>query len=369
MPIETGAGNTHAPDPEPLERLDVIGTLAGLGRIRWTLRRPAGSSPHHRAHDRAGRQHAGALALIALLLAAPASGQVSPGPGVQVLQSQVLADDLFNLYSAETEGQHGSGRGKIWLGGWSAPQDMPRDRIFLGILSADRSLSELIQVLQLPDALVNDPAVTPVPGDGDLRMYFTRLSLEDVDHATERNVVWTARSSDGGITWRDRREAIGQLNGVNACGAWSPSVLVEDGLLCVYFHGNSPCLGVYRTCFLPDGVSVARPTEQLSLPFGLANVDVARSAGRYVMVGDMLGLTTFLEIRGVESDDGESWRPLSGTADGLLVQADEGVVFTPHIGDVWNDTLTLLFTTRSSFDTVTENNVLHQWTVRPEGTE
>jgi len=367
MLIGKRARNKRSPGPEQNRSLDAIGTSAGLGRIRWTERRPAGSSPRQRAHDRVRRQRAGVLPLIALLLAAPASGQVSPGPGVRVLQSQVLADDLFNLYSAETEGRHGSGRERIWLGGWSVPQDMPRDRIFLGILSADRSLSELIQVLQLPDALVNDPAVTRVPGDGDLRMYFTRLSLEDVDHATERNVVWTARSPDGGITWRDRREAIGQSNGVNACGAWSPSVLVEDGLLCVYFHGNSPCLGVYRTCFLPDGVSVARPTKQLSLPFGLANVDVTRSAGRYVMVGDMLGLTNFIEIRGVESADGERWQPLAGTSDGLLLHADEGVVFTPHIGGVWNDTLTLLFTTRSSFDTVTEDNVLHQWTVRPEG--
>ena len=195
-------------------------------------------------------------------------------------------------------------------------------------------------------------------------MYFTSLATENADHATERNVVWTARSRDGGATWDNVREAIGQSNGVNMCGAWSPSVLVEDGLFCVYYHGNSPCLGAYRTCFEANGTTVARPTEALSLPFGLANVDVAKLDDRYVMVGNVLGLTTFSEIRAVESRDGHTWRPLRGTEDGLLVRAESGLVLTPHVSSLGPRALTILFTTRSSLMTLLEDNVLHQWTLR-----
>ena len=58
----------------------------------------------------------------------------------------------------------------------------------------------------------------------------------------------------------------------------------------------------------------------------------------------LLGLSNFLEIRALESTEGENWRPLRGTADGLLVRADTGTVFTPHVS--WRDgkTMVLLFT-------------------------
>ena len=304
------------------------------------------------------------LAFAASVLPAPAVAQVAPGPGVRVLKSEVLADDLFFLYSTETLTSGTPRWQRVWLGGWSQPSDVPRDRIFVGLMRDGVLLPRKVEVLALPGALVNDPAITRVPGSLDLRMYFTALSLQDLDHATERNTIWTARSTDGGRTWRELRQAIAQDNGVNACGAWSPSVLVEDRLMCVYYHGNSPCLGVYRTCFERDGETVARPTAQLDLPFGLANVDVSRRGTGDVMVGAALGLADFVEIRAVESDDGHTWRPLSATDDGLLVRADTGVVFTPHIDWLGDAALVLSFTTRSSLDVLLEDDVLHRWTIQ-----
>jgi hypothetical protein len=306
----------------------------------------------------------GALLLASLLMIGSATAQVTPGPGLTVLRQEVLAADLFHLYAAETGPLLLSGDRRIWLGGWRSLDDVPRDRIVMGRVREGELRGDLELVLERPDALVNDPAVVRVPGRRALRMYFTSLALDDLGRATERNVVWTARSRDGGRTWDRVTEAIGQSNGVNACGAWSPSVLVEDGLLCVYYHGNSPCLGAYRTCFEADGTTVARPTEALSLPFGLANVDVARLDDRYVMVGNLLGLPTFSEIRGVESPDGRTWVPLRGTEDGVLVRAEAGVVLTPHVSWLGPRALTLLFTTRSSLLTLLEDNVLHRWTLR-----
>ena len=303
------------------------------------------------------------LALAAFLTPASASAQVSPGPGVVVLKREVLADDVFFLYSAETRPTGMFGDQTIWLGGWSKLANMPRDRIFMGEIRGGALQPELRQVLKMPGALVNDPSVIQVPGSSDLRMYFTALSLDDVEHATERNVLWTARSADGGAAWTDVRQVIGQDNGLNSCGGWSPSALVEEQRICVYYHGNSPCLGVYRTCFMPDGVSLARPTQRLSLPFGLANVDVTYQEGRYVMVGDVLGLDSFVQIRALESADGRAWRPLRGTTDGLLVRADTGVVFTPHVSWRQGNVLTVLFSTRSSLGTLDEDNLLHRWTI------
>jgi hypothetical protein len=135
----------------------------------------------------------------------------------------------------------------------------------------------------------------------------------------------------------------------------------------VYYHGNSPCLGVYRTCFRPDGVTPEGPTRQLDVPFDLANVDVARGGDGYVMVGDTLGLPDLREIRALESLDGLTWQPLRGTADGLLVKAESGIVFTPHIADVSDDRLTIMFASRSSLELEADGNVLHRWTLRTPG--
>lgn len=308
-----------------------------------------------------------AVACAAILLATPACAQISGGPHVRVLHQDAVAEGAFFLYSPGTGPRSRDGAHRLWLGGWSTAADMPRDRIFTGSISQGRLGPRLTEVLALPGALVNDPAVIAVPGRPGLRMYFTVLSLDDVDRAVERNVVWTATSLDGGLTWQNAREAIGQSNGVNACGAWSPSVLVERALVCVYYHGNSPCLGVYRTCFRLDGVTPAGRTEELELPFELANVDVVRAGRRYVMVGDALGLPDLLEIRALESADGRTWQPLRGTGDGLLVRADSGIVFTPHIADVSDDGVTVMFASRSSLELAGEGNVLHRWTLQTPG--
>jgi len=302
------------------------------------------------------------LVLLTLPPAAPAMAQLVPGPGVVVLKREVLADNLFFLYSPETGAASEPGSQTLWLGGWSKPEHMPRDRVFMAQIR-DGGLEGLRQVLKVPDALVNDPSVTKVPDSADLRMYVTVLSLADVDQSTERNVLWTARSADGGTVWTDARLVIGQDNGVNACGAWSPSALIVGQDICVYYHGNSPCLGVYRTCFAPDGVTVVKPTRQLSVPYQLANVDVSFQGGRYVMVGDYLGLPTLLEIRALESTNGKTWRPLRGTVDGLLVRSEEGLVFTPHVSWRRGSFMTLLFSTRTSLTDLDQNTLLHRWTI------
>lgn len=111
----------------------------------------------------------------------------------------MLADNLFLLYTAETGAAVQPGCQTVWLGGWSRPEHMPRDRVFMAQIR-DGGLEGLTEVLRLPRAHVNDPSVTMMPGRDDLRMFVSVLSLNDVPHATERNVLWTARSGDGGAT-------------------------------------------------------------------------------------------------------------------------------------------------------------------------
>ena len=74
------------------------------------------------------------------------------------------------------------------------------------------------------------------------------------------------------------------------------------------------------------------------------------------MVGDALGLTDFLEVRALESADGLAWRPLRGTSNGLLVRANSGVVFTPHVAWRMGSLINLLFVTRSSFAVISYTN-------------
>jgi len=46
------------------------------------------------------------------------------------------------------------------------------------------------------------------------------------------------------------------------------------------------------------------------------------------------------------------------------VQADTGVVFTPHIDWVGDARLIVTIATRSSFDVLLEDDVLHRWTIQ-----
>ena len=105
--------------------------------------------------------------VLALVLLACRLGPGLSRPAVIVLKREVLADNLFLLYAAETGAASEPGSQAVWLGGWSRPEHMPRDRVFMAQIR-DGGLEGLTEVLRLPRALVNDPSVATVPGSDDL---------------------------------------------------------------------------------------------------------------------------------------------------------------------------------------------------------
>jgi hypothetical protein len=84
-------------------------------------------------------------------------------------------------------------------------------------------------------------------------MYFTGLKDEYavLEQMTRRNWVCLASSADGGNTWTDQGIVLGQNNGIDGTGAWSPSALALDDKIYLYYHtGSADCSS--EVCDDPD---------------------------------------------------------------------------------------------------------------------
>jgi hypothetical protein len=271
------------------------------------------------------------------------------GGALELTNMTPLLGGLYAMYSAETSGS------RKCLGGWRSAADVPFDLVVCG--TRWPSLREKFAV---PFVSVNDPAVVRL-SDGSWIMYTTRLEAQ---HHTwpamvEQNYIGVAWSRYG-RRWTDRGPLVRKFNGLDTCGAWSPSALVVGQEIWLYWHGNSPCQTAYRQRFsVNDGVTPLAPPEYLSVPRWLSNIDVAqRPDGRFLVVADFPDL---LHIYVLESLDGITWEPHPEVPDGLLIQsASPNFIFTPHIEMIRNDGWDLLFTYG---DYLHPGNLsLHRWT-------
>ena len=131
------------------------------------------------------------------------------------LDYEIYSPDLFN--------------GTLYLGGWRTAADIGPDQLYTSPANTDRP-TPLVWNGPAPYDLyhLNDPSVVR-EADGTLAMFMTALpnlygySVE----MQSRNVTGLATSVDDGATWTWQGIVIGQRNGIDSTGAWSPSALAD----------------------------------------------------------------------------------------------------------------------------------------------
>lgn len=187
-----------------------------------------------------------------------------------------------------------NGQKKMWSGGWlSSPG---ADQLFVSNVAANGSISSP-QPIQwtsncgpqgcgyvngvVPTYHVNDPTVIRHPTQPWYMMYYTALhnSFATAEQMTNRNWVGAAVSTDG-QRWTDLGIIIGQNNGYDNRGAWSPSAIYKDNQLWLYYHSNTS-LGqahnIYRTRLNRINAVVSEVTEKLNF-YNLISVCTSNSS-------------------------------------------------------------------------------------------
>lgn len=226
----------------------------------------------------------------------------------------------------------------MWTGGWLTKEEVGPDNIYRSELVQGK-WSRPTMSFQRPGFHVNDPSVLVHPKQKWLFMYYTALDnvyANDKD-MTERNWVGFASSINGGKSWDDHGIVIGQDNGLDGTGAWSPSAVLVGSEIWVYYHTNSKDFSkpiTLRTRFSLDGWKVVGATERLSFPDDeatgevtlLSNLDVAVAGSKFIMVANSTGLNS---IRRFVSKDGLSW--LREPRDPLIAAGADQLVLTPHL--------------------------------------
>jgi len=292
-----------------------------------------------------------ALRLALVLVALALSLAVVPAAGpADFLSAEPVLWGARNIYSPTTLVYGGIRR--LWFSGWLSASN--EDAICFSWETAPGSWAAPVEVLRKPGYHVGDPTVIAHPQQPSwLFMYYTQSSPQA---PTTSNVVGFASSVDGGVTWWDHGIVIGQDNGTNLCGAWSPSALVVGEEIWLYFHGNGACLGPYRVRLALNGWQFLG-IDFVQVPFFAVNLDVSRQGGRFVLWADQPNLHG---ISRYVSDDGLYFTTHASDVN-PIIGSSSALVNTPHCEMVAADHCRLYFGYSPS-GSVTDFESLHRWT-------
>jgi hypothetical protein len=269
------------------------------------------------------------------------------------------------------------GKRTMWIGGWlTSVERGGLDKIYYSEFQ-NGVWSSPIPSFEKEGYLVNDPSVIQPPSsDGIdrenwLYMYYTALNFPYNDPLAE-NVVGFASSIDGGKTWTDHGIIINHTN-ANGCGAWSPSAIVNNNEIWVYYHvnrnefplrfGNNgapyECYqGIYLTKMSLNGWEQIE-TLLTNNSAEIVNVDVAKNKGKFVMVGN----TNYGDkIYRYDSNDGIAWEkqsePLIDAAGSERLN-DGNATITPHLEFIDLNAFNMYFGFGSK--DFTSFNSIHVW--------
>lgn len=266
---------------------------------------------------------------------------------VSYVETDSMVSDLFNVYSPEYYTYHGEEL--LLLGGWLTREEIGLDKIYLSERK-NGAWTQPTEVFTKKGWAVNDPSVIQHPVHDWLFMYYTGLATEhahDAESMISNNRVGLASSTDGGRTWTDHDIVIGKNNGVNEDGAWSPSAIVNNDEIWVYYNTNAPSNIPVRTRFELNGwrrigsspltIWLWNPSnsrfEADPSPFYI-NIDVAKHAGKYVMLANAnyKGANSLNNIHMFESLDGINFYENPSSFQNPIVQGGEGKadVLTPQ---------------------------------------
>ncbi len=273
-----------------------------------------------------------------------------------LVEMKVALSGLYNIYSPSIISFKEK---KIMLmGGWLNENDYAtNDKIYYSEYDGG-SWKKPIVSFEKKGYLINDPSVIQPPSsDGVNRsewlyMYYTANSDKN-ENPTNGNIIGMASSVDGGKTWTDRGIIIDLNNGYNDCGAWSPSAIVKDDEIWIYYHGNEGCfVSKFLTKLKLNGVEKIE-TQILSIHDLAVNVNVVYRNGIYYMTANSPDeKSIFLYY----SYDGINWDSKSFET---LIVAGENFIVTPEL-DFINDTQFDLYFGYSTIDNMNHDSI-HAW--------
>lgn len=258
----------------------------------------------------------------------------------------------YDVYSPDLFGD------TLYLGGWLTSADIGPDQLYQSPGDADTP-TPIIWNGPSPYSLyhLNDPSVVR-EADGTLAMFMTALPNAYGYNAGmfTHNVTGLATSTDDGQTWTWQGLVIGQNNGLDSTGAWSPSAVVGATDIDVWYNtgetdattGAIEPIRILRTVMNAAGTQVISTAECLNAQTLVAitgeNVDVKQAAdGTYWMVAnDYSGADGSPgKILLYSSQDGIFWTPWSVSGPTLISPSGDTVLMTPNITSISGNTLSL----------------------------
>lgn len=260
----------------------------------------------------------------------------------------------YNVYAADVF------QGVLYQGGWLTKADIGPDRLYQSNATVDRPV-EITWTKAAPYNLyhLNDPSVVR-KADGTLAMFMTALpnAYGDSKVMFDRNVTGLATSTNQGQSWTWQGIVIGQNNGLDATGAWSPSAIVNANGIAVWYHtgAHDVSTGAYQPTRVLLTELDATGTHILStvptidtvtgMPVSAANVDVRQADnGIYWMVANDYSVTNGDggKIALYHSADKISWTPWSPSGATLLSPRGGSPLLTPTITSISGDTINLIY--------------------------
>lgn len=271
---------------------------------------------------------------------------------VNVLNTNTNLD--YDIYSPDVFG------GVLYLGGWLTSADIGPDRLYQSTPAADAPTAIIWSgTVPYGQYHLNDPSVVR-EADGTLAMFMTALpnAYGYNTGMLSHNVTGLATSSDGGQTWTWQGVVIGQWNGIDSTGAWSPSAVVNATGIGVWYStgwtdvatGAIQPIRILHSQMDPSGAHVISTSECINALTYAAitgeNVDVKQAAdGTYWMVANDYSSAdgSAGKIVLYESHDGVFWTPWSTQGATLLSPSGNTVLMTPTITGISGNVLSLMY--------------------------
>ncbi len=255
-----------------------------------------------------------------------------------VYQQEVSHPVMGGLYNAMSPTVvSANGQRQMWLSG-KPTKDSGDGAIYTSFYNQESGWFEPRPVFSVAGSYVSDPSVIVDPtGSSRYRMYYSSISKTDAASSTLlrlKNHIGQAHSDDG-VEWIDDGIVIGQGNGLDDRGGWSPSATVMGEEIWLYYSTNYPDkIHVYRTRLNAAGKPVETQRVFVSgqggqQPLEGFNVDVhlSRDIGKYVMflTTDFTGIVRYV------SDDGITWTTAKDDKNPVIQAASSSLVAAPTV--------------------------------------
>jgi hypothetical protein len=242
----------------------------------------------------------------------------------------------------------------MYMGGWLYQGNRGEDQLYQSVVGVDAPTP--LNWVAPSGYHINDPSVIRL-STSKLLMYATALPDQYATPIamTHHNTTGLVVSYDDGASWFWHGIAIGQSNGLDNTGAWSPSALETAAGPVVWYNTNG-IPTIYRSTMTADGAQVISTTTCIDVDTGTAlsaaNVSIKfdSSDGLYWMVGN--DYRRGFNLVAYKSTDGINWTAWSGNGDPTFMPGGGVQLFTPTIASIIGSNMLVIYSEKLSTQTI-----------------